>query len=126
MLLADPGVSALVGARVYSRRAPQGADYPAVTLRLDVDPEVSHQGRERLDHVNLYADCWARDEPGVAGATMAMRVANAVVDAMAGKRATHGGVGLSFGAAFVYDDGLDAETGIYSVAVELSGWARSP
>lgn len=126
MLLASPEVAALVGPRVYPRRVPQGAAYPAITYEVRPDYGVNHGGRERLDHVSLSVDCWAREASGAPASTTAAALADAVVDAMAGQRAKHGAWELSWGSAQSYEDGLDEETGLYSVAVELSGWARSP
>lgn len=126
MLLASPAVAALVGDRVYSRRVPQSSRYPAITINLDTEPGANHAGRERLDRLNVAIDCWARDEGGAAGSTVAAQVADAVVGALATKREIFaGGLELTFGAASIHEDGLDDETKIYSVAVELSGWARS-
>lgn len=126
MLLAAPGVSGMVADRVYLRRAPQGAPYPLITYSVQTDPGVVHDGREKLDRVSLSVDCYARDAPGAPASVVCAQLAQFVVDGVSGSRFTHGDWQLSFGFSSTYEDGLEEDTGIYSVAVELSGWARSP
>jgi hypothetical protein len=63
LLRTDPGVAALVGARIYPGQIPQNASYPCITYALIDDPSVnSHQGSSGLAEARFQFDCWAKTD----------------------------------------------------------------
>lgn len=59
MLLADPTVAGIVGARVYPFSIPQGAPMPAITVfRITGGPEYADDGEIGLENPRVQIDCW--------------------------------------------------------------------
>jgi hypothetical protein len=58
-LLDDAGVSALVAARVFGGRRPQGSDLPSITLtRVAGSPVYVDEGEAGLSKSRIQVDCW--------------------------------------------------------------------
>lgn len=83
-LLADPGVAAKVGAKVYPMVLPQGCVPPAITYQLISNPQhhVIPVGFPRMQ-----TTCWAESHQA------ARELAAAVVDACQRFKGTMGGAG---------------------------------
>lgn len=59
-LLADSAVTAIVGARIYPMRIPQGADLPAIVYqKISSVPVNSLDGDSGLDSVRMQFTSWA-------------------------------------------------------------------
>lgn len=86
-LLADAGISALVGDRVHWRRQPdQVSGFPYVNLTGVSDPDLYHmKGAARLRQTLVQADCWALSYGG------AWRLSEALSARLAGFRGTFSG-----------------------------------
>lgn len=81
LLLADPGVAALAGARIWPLRRPQGEALPAITLqRIGGAPLQSHAGTASLARARIQIDIWAAR---YAEAKALRAAATAVLDAAA-------------------------------------------
>lgn len=94
-LLADSGVTAQVGTRVYWGRIVQGATYPAVRLNLISSPRLySHDGDAGTRSSLVQIDCMA---PTYAAAKAALR---AIIAHLSGAKGAMSG-GLTLQAAFV-------------------------
>jgi hypothetical protein len=79
LLLASPGVSTLVGARVYMTILPPAVTYPAVTYQIvSGESHYSHQGPSDLGSPRVQVDCYAETDIGV----LALR--DAVMAALSG------------------------------------------
>jgi len=88
-LLNDVPVAALVAARVYAGRRPQGSDYPSVVVnRISGTPIYTDEGETGLAQARLQIDCWGESYAS------AKYTARAVKDALS---AFHGVVnGVTF------------------------------
>ena len=59
-LLADPGVTAIVGTRVHPGSVPQGTALPAIVFnRVDGAPLYSDDGEAGLETERVQIDCWS-------------------------------------------------------------------
>lgn len=94
LLLADSGVSTLVGTRVVWGERAQGSDYPAVVLnRISGAPYGAIAGPADLSLSRVQADCYALSLGG------AVAVERAVVSCLNGYRGTSGTT--EFGSIFL-------------------------
>lgn len=76
-LLADSGVTALIGTRLYPERFPAGATLPVVTYqRVFGAEEINHDGASGLARARLQLDCWAESYGG------AVALGKAITDAL--------------------------------------------
>ena len=58
-LLADGGVAALAGTRVFPVARPQGSELPAITLsRVSGKPVYTDQGQSGIAEARAQLDCW--------------------------------------------------------------------
>jgi uncharacterized protein DUF3168 len=81
-LLADGGVSGIVGARVFPGSRPQGSALPALVLnRISGGPEYADDGEVGLEQARIQIDCWAAT---YAGAKLLARAAAAALSAFEG------------------------------------------
>lgn len=75
LLLADPGVAALVGPRVYPNALPLNATMPAVTLQeISGNQDVNQDGPSDPSETRIQIDCWARDMAVAAAVREAIKV----------------------------------------------------
>lgn len=109
-----PGLTALVGNRVYPRRRPSGAVFPLITYtRIDTRRGQSHTGPDGLAEPRIQFDIWAAD-PDTADA-----VAEQLRLALNGYRGQMGDVEV--GSAFVvgeHDDD-EPELGFYRRVLDV-------
>lgn len=115
-LVANGGVSALIGTRLYPLVLPQDPTYPAIVLtRVSGVREHSHDGPSLLSTSRLQLDCIAPT------AAAAKNVADKVRLALDGFRGTMGGAGgVEVNGAWLEDerDGYDDELRVYSASVD--------
>lgn len=75
-LLADSGVDAVVGDRIYPGSAPQGATSPLIVVNtISLAPGYADDGEIGLDNVRLQIDCYAPNYTGSYNASQAVRAA---------------------------------------------------
>lgn len=75
-LLAQPTVTALIGARFHPLRLPQGPVLPAVTYQTIFGTSlVTHQGAADYGRRRLQLDCWASTYAGAVAVKEAIRKA---------------------------------------------------
>lgn len=81
LLLANAGVTALVGSRVYWSRRPQGVSLPAIILhRVSGTRNYTMQGSSGFVQSRVQVDCWAQSYAA------AKQAARAVIAAVSGLR----------------------------------------
>jgi hypothetical protein len=86
-LVADPGVAALVGGRVYQLILPQDADLPAVLVQLISEPTSPHlRGIDALTGARVQTDVYAAQTSGTDPYAVAEDVAAAVDAALSGRK----------------------------------------
>jgi hypothetical protein len=113
-LRSTPGVSALVGSRIYPARAPQGTTAAYVVYDLLGGENVSaHDGFGGLRSGRISFACCA-PKYGEAKA-----VAEAVRLALAGWRGTLGGLDVSIPQAFEDEDLWDDTLSLYVIVVDF-------
>lgn len=72
-LIADAGVSALVGQRVYWMERPQGASLPAIVLQVISEDRPQHmKGFTGLDWARVQIDAWGLSYGDARGAAEAV------------------------------------------------------
>lgn len=72
-LLADGGVAALVGTRVYPVARPQGSVFPAVTLATVSNvPVYTNDGESGIAEARVQIDCWGETYGSVKTAARAV------------------------------------------------------
>jgi hypothetical protein len=87
VLVADPGVGALVGGRVYQLKLPQGVTLPAVRVQLIDNPAAYHlRGADALSAARVQTDVYAAETSGGDPYRVAESVADAVDAALSGKK----------------------------------------
>jgi len=75
-LLADAGVSALVGTRVHPHVIPQDGELPAITYqRISSQREMQMDGPLSLIRVRMQVDCWSSSYSGAKSLADAVRSA---------------------------------------------------
>lgn len=116
-LLAQAGVSALVGTRVYASHLPQQPTLPAITFnRITGQRELMHSGRSGLAHPQFQVDCWADDYTEVKQLAEQVRL---VLEGYGGS------MGSSTGCAVVWFgdiDDFDEESESYRVIITVEIW----
>ena len=123
ILLANAGVAALVGARVYPGVRPQGASLPAVIFnRISGQPGYTMDGPDGSSESRVQVDAYA----GSYGATKAL--ARAARLALSGLSGVHHGV--TFQGVFMEGarDGFEGESPerIFRVSMDFTVWAIEP
>lgn len=89
-LIANSGVAALVGTRIYPLMIPQDADLPAVAYRrIDTPRHYSHDGYSGLARPRFQFDCVGSSYSSARALAAAVRVA------FQGWRALHRGVAMT-------------------------------
>jgi hypothetical protein len=87
-LTTHPGLSALIGTRLYPRPLPQRPTLPAVTyFRVSGPRDLAHDGPVGLAHPRFQFDCWGADT------LAAIQTANQLRLALDGFSGLMGGVG---------------------------------
>ncbi len=105
VLLATPGVTAIVGAstaaRIYPLRIPQDAPRPAIAYQKISSPkQMSHSGSSNLARTRLQITCQGETYTSVKALAAAVRTA------LIGYRGTVGGVRID---GILIDDDLDGD-----------------
>ncbi len=77
-LSSDPGVSALVGTRIYPERLPQEPTYPCLLyLRVDITPDYSQDGEDETHNgrwqISAFAKTYSDSQSLVSVVRQAMR-----------------------------------------------------
>ncbi len=91
-LVADVGVSALVGSRVYQLKLPQKPTLPAVRVQLIDEPVTYHlRGGYTLTRARVQTDAFASEASGGDPYRSALAVAEAIDTALSGQRFTSQG-----------------------------------
>jgi hypothetical protein len=97
-LVADEGVGAVVGDRIYYKLLPRDATLPALVIQeISTPRDYDNAGESDLKESRYQVSCWADT------AYAADQAANAVVAAVSGYAGTMGDVDID--AIFVVDDG---------------------
>lgn len=112
-------LAALIGARFYPMVLPQTPTLPAmVWARISGPREYSHSGDSQLAFSRYQFTSWSAD------LAEARQVAQALISAMSGYSGPMGNEIVY--AAFVENDidDYDQETGLYSVIVDVTMWAK--
>ena len=82
-LLADAGVSALVGARVYPGMRPQAGLLPAVVFNMiSKNPSYSDDGEDGITEARVQLDCWGATYTDAKKAARAVTAALSAFDGM--------------------------------------------
>ncbi len=107
----DPGLSELVGNKVFALVIPQGTKLPCITFqRLGGMPANTLSGHSGLEEIDLRIDVWARrygEAKAVAKAVRAAMPAN----------------GAAFGAHLIEDEDLYEDgTNYFRVGMEYKVW----
>lgn len=103
-----PGLTALIGDRVYPRRMPRAATFPLVLYtRVGTRRGLSHSGPDGLAEPRIQFDVWARD-PDLADA-----VAEQLRLALHGYRGQMGDTEVGSVAIVGDVDGDDPESGLF-------------
>lgn len=107
----DPGLSELVGNKVFALVIPQGTKLPCITFqRLGGMPANTLSGHSGLEEIDLWIDVWARrygEAKAVAKAVRAAMPAN----------------GAAFGAHLIEDEDLYEDgTNYFRVGMEYKVW----
>lgn len=117
-----PGVSAIVGDRIYPHVRPDNGRLPAVTFQEVSSVHVeSHQGSSGLANTIVQFSAWSRDYREAAQARDAVRLA------LQGMRAAIGlGEGLEIQGVQWVSGGetFESQTGIYHAWCRLRIWHR--
>ncbi len=83
ILLADTGVSTLVGTRIWPGRRQQGGALPAIILnRISGAPIYTNDGETGLERARIQIDCWAKTYPEAKNTARAVQTA---ISAFAGE-----------------------------------------
>ena len=120
------GLTALVGNRIYPRRLPQDANYPAVTYQRISRLPIRTSGTVPATRSRFQFTCWGADVPGVkSGYDQAKAVAEQVRLALQNYAGLMGGTGgvnvldATLENEIDIDDGDDTQIGTYQVAVDI-------
>lgn len=119
-LLAQTGITTLVGQRIYFVRAPQETETPYIAIsKIDAPREHSHDGSSQLAHprfqFSIFADTYGEIKP----------IAAALQTALQGYTGTMGGAGGVFVGNCLYDNETDldpGEQGLFGVACDYIIW----
>ena len=91
-LLADAAVAAIVGARGYQLRLPQSPTYPAFRVQMIGEPKIYQlRGGVNLWNSRIQTDAFADVTSGGDPYAAAADLADAIDDALAGRKFTDGG-----------------------------------
>jgi hypothetical protein len=101
------GTAALVGLRIYPRRAPQGATFPHLVYNRVSGARVTNLDGDSIENPRIQLDCWAESYNG------AKSLAAQVEAAMRGMKTVLSGD----------RDDSDDEAGLYNVSMDYSVWS---
>lgn len=122
-LLADAGLSALVGTRINWLQRPQGATLPAITLQVVSAPrDYTLTGRDRFVGYLVQMDVWGATYTATKAVSRALELA------------LDGLTSAPFQTAIIENerDGYEADsptgsaTGIYRTSLDVRCWASQP
>jgi hypothetical protein len=116
-LLAQSGIAALIGTRVYPMKLPQSPTLPAITYqRVSGSRVQSLTGPSGMAHPRIQVDCWAASYDG------AKALAAEVQDDLDGYRGTMGTTRV--GGVIVYGDRdwYEPDVDIYRVTIDITIW----
>ena len=122
-LLADSGVAAVVGTRVFPGARPQASALPAIVLnRISGGPEYADDGEVGLEQGRIQIDCWA------ATYSEAKLLARAVTACLSAFEGTVGGTTFQFIALDIERDlregGSNADAYPFRTALDFLVWAE--
>lgn len=84
-LLADTGVAAIAGARVFPGMRPQGSALPAAVLnRISGGPLYADDGEVGLEQARIQIDCWAETYTGAKKLARAVTACLSAFEGMVG------------------------------------------
>ncbi len=111
-LLADAGVAALVNARIFPLKLPQGVTYPAVRYQVISEPPINGlRGPNPTRHARVQVDAYAK------GYADADALASAIAGALGSREGTTlGSLRLS------RSDSYEQATEVYAVSQDFSIW----
>lgn len=90
-LLADSGIAALVGNRVFPGSRPQASALPCIVMnRISGAPVYADDGEIGIEQARMQLDCWGQTF------TSAKQVSRAVRGALSAFHGIHGGVNFRF------------------------------
>lgn len=124
LVLADAGMSALIGERMYPDVLPQGATFPAIRFfEVSLTPLYQHDGDANLDTSRYQFDCYAANRPAAKDVAMVLRTI------LGGLKKVYRD-GVNFQAGFLvnslsgYDDALNAwrVTQDYQLSYSIDKW----
>lgn len=118
-LLANAGLTALIGNRLHDLVLPQSATVPAVVWQLISNPpEQTHSGPSQLAHPRYQFACWAKTTLEAAQTARALRLALNGYTGMMGSEETY--------ATFLLDshDFFDPETGLRRRIADYRIWHK--
>lgn len=121
-LAAQPGITQLIGDRIYPVKLPQDPVMPAVTYhRISTAPVKTLDGANpSYQRVRLQFSCWGEDDPGrSSGYASAKAVAAQIRKVLQDYRGTMGGIEVLYidvdGERDLYED----ETDSYHVPIDV-------
>lgn len=114
-LVAQAGITALIGTRVYPSLLPQNVTLPAMVMQMISDPhELLHDGPQGLPTARVQYDCWGRTSLEATNVAQALRAA---VDGYVGAM---GAVTVTCAAIENMIDAYEPTTQRYRVIVDVS------
>lgn len=117
ILSAHPGLSALVGSRIYPLILPQNPAYPALTYQRVSGPrEQSHDGPSGLARPRFQVSCWHPDFDQAKAAAEQVRLA------LAGYRGIVGGLEIEGIQVENELDLYDPDAKVYRVILDFVIW----
>jgi len=111
----NPGVSAIVGARVYPQKASQGVVLPCVVYqRVGTSGRaLHHSGTTNSALSRFQIDCWAKTP------TAALQLSEAVLGCLHGWAGTEGSETIYYSQVVNTQDAFDLDTGEYVIPVDV-------
>lgn len=116
-LIADAGVNALIGGRVYHIQKPAKPVYPAITYeRISTVPDLTLDGPSTFTEVTIEIDCWG------AGIAEARALAEAVKTLLNGHMGDLQGVLIQYARMVNQDDfaDIDGDFKVRRVSLDFS------
>jgi hypothetical protein len=110
VLVAEPTLTALVGARVVQNGIVEGSTVPYVVFTTSHEPTRGLLGETLVDQVSISVECWATT------AIQADAIADAVVLALQSAPTDKAAIALS------RSSGFDAELGLDATVLSVEWW----
>ena len=121
-LLADSGITSLIGERLYYVKAPQDVVKPYVAFfKASAPREYSHDGASKLAHPRFQFSCFATTYYEAKQITEAIRAA---IEAFSGTMGGAGGVEVGHCFLINESDIYEENTKLFHVAVDYLIWHK--